>query len=74
MVLGLNFRYATSNSFLLPYLGPTSLRLALAFAFLAPPLLLVKRIIQEEAMLDEKFGNEWREYREKTWIMMPFIW
>lgn len=75
MLIGLNLRYTTSDSFLLPYLGPKVLRVSLIFACLAPSLSLVKRIKQEEAMLEEKeFGPEWKEYREKTWALIPFIW
>lgn len=74
MLLGLNLRYTTSHSFLLTYLGPTALRISLIFACLAPPLSLIKRIKQEEAMLEKEFGKEWTEYRQKTWKLVPFIW
>ena len=74
MTMGLNIRYTTSNSFLLPYLGPTALRISLVFACLAPTLSLVKRIKQEEAMLEKEFGNEWKEYCKKTWRLVQFLW
>lgn len=74
MLLGLNLRYTTPNSFLLPYLGPTALRISLIFACLAPPLSLIKRIKQEEAMLEKEFGKEWTEYCQNTWKLIPFIW
>ena len=74
MVIGLNLRYTTSNSFLLPYLGPTSLRVSLVFACLAPTLSLVKRIKQEEAMLAKEFETEWKEYCNTTWKLVPFLW
>jgi len=74
MIIGLNLRYTTSDSFLLPYLGPTALRIPLIFACLAPTLSLVKRIKQEEAMLVKEFGKEWEEYCKKTWKLVPFLW
>jgi len=74
MLIGLNLRYTTLNSFLLPYLGPRALRISLIFACLAPTLSLVKRIKQEEAMLAKEFGKEWKEYCKKTWKLVPFLW
>jgi len=74
MVIGLNFRYTTPDSFLLPYLGSTALRISLLFACLAPTLSLVKRIKQEEAMLAKEFEKEWDEYGKTTWKLVPFIW
>ena len=74
MLLGLSLRYTSANSFLLPYLGSTALHISLIFACLAPPLSLVKRIKQEEAMLAKEFGNEWKEYCKKTWRLVPFLW
>ena len=74
MLLGLSLRYTSSNSFLLPYFGSTMLRISLIFACLAPPLSLIKRIKQEEAMLAKEFGKEWEEYCKKTWKLVPLIW
>ena len=74
MLIGLNLRYTTLNSFLLPYLGPRALRISLIFACLAPTLSLVKRIKQEEAMLAKAFEIEWKEYCKKTWKLVPFLW
>lgn len=32
------------------------------------------RIRSEEAMLIDRFGNEYQEYRKQTWRLIPFIY
>jgi protein-S-isoprenylcysteine O-methyltransferase Ste14 len=74
MVIGLSLRYTSSRSFLLPYLGQTALRGSLVWAFTLPLFALVRRIKQEESMLEKKFGSEWRQYCQRSWKLVPFIW
>jgi protein-S-isoprenylcysteine O-methyltransferase Ste14 len=74
MLMGLDIRYTSPRSFLLPILGQNALTASIFFACTAPTLSLVRRIKQEEAMLEEEFGAEWKTYCKKTWRLVPFIW
>jgi protein-S-isoprenylcysteine O-methyltransferase Ste14 len=55
-------------------LGQNALTASIFFACTAPTLSLVRRIKQEEAMLEKEFGAEWKTYCKKTWRLVPFIW
>ncbi|RPA86015.1 hypothetical protein BJ508DRAFT_411611 [Ascobolus immersus RN42] len=32
------------------------------------------RIPAEEKMMEETFGQEWREWKKRTWRVIPFVW
>ena len=32
------------------------------------------RIPIEERMMDEAFGDRWRDYARRTWRMIPYVW
>jgi protein-S-isoprenylcysteine O-methyltransferase Ste14 len=47
------------------------------FLILPPGMLLavlVTRTPREEAMLEERFGEEWRAYRARTGALLPRLW
>ena len=35
---------------------------------------LLRRIVVEDHALAERFGQEYLEYRKKTWALIPFVW
>jgi len=34
----------------------------------------LKRVEQEEKMMDGKFGEEWRGYKRESWRLIPWVW
>lgn len=40
----------------------------------AVTLLMVWRIGTEERMLDLEFGREWKEFCERTWRLVPYVY
>lgn len=47
--------------------------LGLFFSLLSIPL-FVHRIRNEEKMLIEEYGDEYREYQETTWSLFPYVY
>ncbi len=66
------------------YLGTILIWISFGFAienyiviFIAIPLTLIAysyRIISEEKMLLNQFGQEYSNYQKKSWRLFPFIW
>lgn len=65
------------------YLGIILFNIGMAFAFasgltliLSAALILVLlwRIHDEERLLKEAFGQEWEEYRKRSWRLAPFLY
>jgi protein-S-isoprenylcysteine O-methyltransferase len=46
--------------------------LALAVAGLLP--MLLERTKLEERLLEERFGDEYRDWARRTWRLVPFVW
>lgn len=74
MINGLSARYTASNSFLHDYLPWYLITWIRWSSFIAPTYVIVRRIGEEEAMLEHEFGNQWTEYRRRTWRLIPLVW
>ncbi len=48
--------------------------LSLIILFFSGLVSFVRRILFENQALLKRFGNEYEEYRKKTWALIPFIW
>ena len=48
--------------------------LSLIFLFIIGLVSFVRRISFENQALSKKFGNEYEEYKKKTWALIPYIW
>ena len=35
---------------------------------------IIYRIVLEEKLLNERFGMQYKEYNEKTWRLVPYLW
>lgn len=58
-----------------------SLITALEYAYLVPTLalgipftLFLKRVVDEEAMMEDEFGQQWRDYRARTKKFIPYVY
>ncbi len=47
---------------------------ALLIILIIPFLTFIYRIRTEEKVLIQKFGQEYLNYKKKTWAILPFIW
>ena len=74
MSIGLAARYTADNSFLRLFLPSWALSVAFWSSCIGPTYFLAKRIEQEEAMLEQEFGDQWKAYRRRTWRLIPLIW
>lgn len=36
-------------------------------------VMAVKRVQGEEKMMEKAFGEEWREYKKRTWYVVPWV-
>ena len=48
--------------------------LSICVLLIAGLLSFVRRISVEDRALADRFGNEYEEYRKRTWALVPFVW
>ena len=74
MSIGIASKYTSSNSFLNSSFDRTTLLFLWLAGCVAPLVVIVERIEEEEAMLGKEFNEKWTQYRKRTWKLVPWIW